>query len=115
MSNRAIFMYIPCPTKHVGEELARHLLQERMIACAQLFPAESFYLWNNAIAHDQECILLLKTTPEYAHLVEQEIEMLHPYDIPCIARFEVTCNSTYMQWMTQSINGKLCNSNSSPS
>ena len=39
-----IFVYITNPTKKEAEKIARHLLEKRLIACANVFPVGKFLL-----------------------------------------------------------------------
>jgi periplasmic divalent cation tolerance protein len=79
--------YITAPSE-VATSLARTLLTERLAACVNRVPCRSTYRWDGEIVEDEEVILLAKTTDErYPKLVEH-VERGHPYDVPCIERFE---------------------------
>jgi len=69
-------------------EIAGPLVDERLAACANRVSCRSTYRWEGEVHDDEEEILLAKTTHDaYPDLVER-VEALHPYDVPCIERFE---------------------------
>ena len=80
-------VYITAPPE-AAPELARTLVEERLAACVNRLPCDSVYRWDGEIHTDEEVVLLAKTTDErYADLRDRVVE-LHPYDVPCIERFD---------------------------
>ena len=45
------------------------LLAAKLIACANIFPIKSFYVWNDALQQDTECAALLKTIEKTTSLL----------------------------------------------
>ncbi|XVH31354.1 divalent-cation tolerance protein CutA [Haloferacaceae archaeon DSL9] len=79
--------YLTAPADGAAE-LARTLVEERLAACVNRVPCRSTYRWEGEIHADDEVILLAKTTAAgYDDLVERVVE-LHPYEAPCIERFD---------------------------
>jgi periplasmic divalent cation tolerance protein len=79
--------YVTAPPD-AADELVRTLVEERLAACVNRVPCRSTYRWEGEVHDDEEEILLAKTTDEtYPALVER-VEALHPYEVPCIERFE---------------------------
>ena len=71
-----------------ADELVETLLEERLVACVNSVPCTSRYRWEGEVHRDEEVILFAKTTAEaYDDLVERLVE-IHPYDVPCIERFD---------------------------
>jgi periplasmic divalent cation tolerance protein len=82
-------VYVTAPRASV-DDIARTVVEERLAACVNAVECSSTYRWESEIHEDAESILLIKTTDDrYGELVER-IEELHPYDVPCIERFEET-------------------------
>jgi periplasmic divalent cation tolerance protein len=80
-------VYITAPPE-AAPALARTLVEERLAACVNRVPCRSTYRWDGDVLEDDEELLLAKTTDErYADLVER-VEDEHPYDVPCIERFD---------------------------
>ena len=88
-----------------AENMARHLLQKRLIACAQLSsPVESFYWWKNSIEQQQEFQLVMKSTQVLWDELRDEIEKMHPYDIPEIIATPVSAVSNkYNDWLNEEL------------
>jgi periplasmic divalent cation tolerance protein len=81
--------YITAPTD-AASHLAELLVEERLAACVNLVECSSVYRWEGTVVTDGELILLAKTTDErYATLRERVLEE-HPYEVPCIERFDET-------------------------
>jgi periplasmic divalent cation tolerance protein len=94
-------LYITHESKAKAEELTDHLLQKKIIACANIFPISSSYWWNAAIQHDDEWVSIVKTSLRLWEIVEQEVEKHHSYDVPCIIRMEVEANEAYEKWIEE--------------
>lgn len=82
---QAALVWCPFPDEAAAREIAGQLLQEKLIACANIMPAvTSVFEWNGEISSETECAVMLKTS---AHLLNTLIERLgdcHPYDTPAI-------------------------------
>jgi len=98
--------YITHPDEATARRIAGELVQERWAACANIFPIHSAYWWNGAVQNDAEWVSVLKTSLALEHALEAEIERLHPYEVPCIMRFETRANAAYEQWIEESVQGK---------
>lgn len=80
-------MYVTAPAE-AAADLARTVVEARLAACVNRVPCASTYRWDGDVVEDDEEILLVKTTEEqYPALVARLVEE-HPYDVPCIERFD---------------------------
>ena len=98
-----ILLYIPVPTEVEAKKIAHHLLEKKLIACANIFPVSSMYRWQGRIADEKEVVLLLKTEKKLAKKVETEVKRLHKYTIPCILQMPVKVNKEYERWVRKEI------------
>nr|BFD58697.1 divalent-cation tolerance protein CutA [Bdellovibrio sp. CKG001]BFD62122.1 divalent-cation tolerance protein CutA [Bdellovibrio sp. HM001]BFD67964.1 divalent-cation tolerance protein CutA [Bdellovibrio sp. HAGR004] len=100
-----ILFYIPCPDKTCAEKIARTLLEEKLIGCANIIPGmESMYWWEGKIETSSEHILILKVlkTSDAQDLVTKRVKELHPYDVPCIMTLPVLgINPEYKKWLEE--------------
>lgn len=79
--------YVTAPPE-AAEEIARTLVEERLAACVNRLDCRSTYRWEGDVHDDEEVLLLAKTTEgRYADLAAR-VEELHPYEVPCVERFE---------------------------
>lgn len=98
-----IMMYVTCPDEATAASISNTLLEEKLIACANLSPMNSMYFWEDKKETSNEYVALLKTSYKNAPYVEHRVEELHPYDVPCIMQWEFTCNFSYEKWLRKNI------------
>ncbi|WP_336359385.1 divalent-cation tolerance protein CutA [Haladaptatus sp. ZSTT2] len=96
-------VYITAPPE-AADSIAHALVEDRLAACVNLVPCRSVYRWEGTVHEDDEVALLAKTTAEqYDALVNRVVE-LHPYDVPCIERFdETSILDVYAEWRDDAI------------
>jgi len=96
-----IVIYITCKNESEAKEIVRHLLEMRLIACANIFPIKSMYWFNDEIKSDKEVAILCKTRKKNFEEIKKEVEEKHSYDIPLIEFWAVDgVNENYFNWMT---------------
>ena len=100
-----LLIYCPTPSSEKAEEIAKHLLSLKLIACANLLPsARSFYRWKGQIESSQEWIIILKTSQKFSSQVFEEITKKHPYECPSICAFSMDkAPDSFLSWMKQSL------------
>jgi periplasmic divalent cation tolerance protein len=83
--------------------VARALVSERLAACAQVVPGvTSIYRWEGMLRHDEEVLLLLKTTLESWPALRDRLAELHPYDTPEIIALPVEHGGfSYISWVKE--------------
>ena len=99
-----LLFYITCPNNSEAESLVKTLLEEQLIACANILPGmKSFYVWEDEVQHSEEVILLLKAPKRNQAIIESRVSELHSYDCPCILSFEPnSVNPPFLDWLRQS-------------
>ena len=80
-------VYVTAP-REAADDLARLLVEERLAACVNVVDCESTYRWEGEVHDEEESILLAKTTTDACEELIDRVEAAHPYDVPCIERFE---------------------------
>ena len=88
-----------------ARKVSRYLVQERLVACAQIIPwIEAIFMWNNQLETAQESKVVFKTLKSHFKQIEEIIRANCTYEVPEILCFEIVeGNSGYMNWMTESI------------
>jgi len=94
-----VFVYITNPTKKEAEKIARYLLKKRLIVYANIFPIESLYWWKNKIEQSKEYVLIGKTTEKKYRKIVSEVEKMHSYSVPCVAKLPVGFSRKYKEWL----------------
>lgn len=67
--------------KEEAVKIAEYLLDKKLIACAQVFPIESRYVWKSEKCKTDEIMVILKTKKNLYKLVELEIKKYHSYEV----------------------------------
>ncbi len=98
-SKNLIFIYITNPSKEEAEKIAKYLLEQKLIACANIFPIHSMYWWKGKIVEEGEFVLIAKTLETNYKKVKDEVEKIHSYTIPCIIKIPVNPNEKYGDWL----------------
>lgn len=101
---RILFFYIPFPDENSLNSTTQQLLEEKLVACGNYFPATSNYFWKGEFQSDQEWIGIFKTRIELAHEVRKRVDSLHPYDVPCMISWEAEVNESYGKWVCEQTN-----------
>jgi periplasmic divalent cation tolerance protein len=101
MSMDVSFCYVTCPSRDEALRIARALMAERLIACANILPGLlSVYRWEGEVHEDAEVLLILKTRAALADRVTAAVRELHSYTCPCVAVLPVTGgNPAYLDWI----------------
>ncbi|MDQ1158626.1 periplasmic divalent cation tolerance protein [Sphingomonas sp. SORGH_AS 950] len=84
--------------------IARMLVENRLAACVQAMPIESWYRWDGAVQNDSEVMLHIKTVKSRFAALCEAIEALHSYDVPEILALPVTdVSPRYLDWMRDAV------------
>lgn len=95
--------YITVP-RDEASRLAEALVEERLAACVNRVPCQSTYRWQGELHHDEETILLAKTTADGYQRLEERVQELHPHDVPCIERFEERAvHEPFDEWIEEEV------------
>ena len=97
-----LVFYTTYPDENTARSIATQLLNQRLIACANIFPIQSAYWWEGAVQQEGEWVAVLKTRLSLEQAVEAALLEIHPYETPCIMRFETRANAAYAQWIEES-------------
>ncbi|WP_267639537.1 divalent-cation tolerance protein CutA [Haloarchaeobius amylolyticus] len=96
-------VYITAPPDEAGR-IARTLVEERLAACVNRVRCRSTYRWEGEVHDDDEEILLAKTTDAGYDALVARVQELHPYDVPCIERFdEADVTDAFGSWLAESV------------
>ena len=99
----AIFIYVTTTDEKEAKKLARHLLNKKLIACANIFPIRSMFRWSGKIQDVPESVMILKTMKKNYAQIKKEIDALHSYTITCITQLPVKPNKEYAAWLQKQL------------
>ena len=97
--------YCTTDSQSSANELAASVVEQQLAACVNIIPGiTSVYHWNNEIQHDQEWLLLIKTTDDMSEALKEAIMKIHPYDSPELISVDVTDGlPDYLQWVQDTV------------
>lgn len=92
------------PDVGTAKKIAHTLLEEALIACANILPAvDSIYFWQNKIEENSEALVIFKLTAARFAQFSERLRALHPYDVPEIIRLDISDgNPDYLRWIGES-------------
>ena len=104
MAEEVLVVLTTWPDAEKARAAARILVEEKLIACANLVPGvESIYRWEGKVETSAEVMMVLKTTIARYQMVEHRILKLHPYEVPEIVVLRVTDGlPKYLRWVESS-------------
>lgn len=90
-----------------AERLARALVDERLIACANLVPGLlSVYRWRGELQAEGEVLLLMKTRRSRLDELRRRLPELHSYEVPELLALPVTAAlEAYCRWVVEETAG----------
>ena len=96
-----VLIYITAATDEEARHLGRTLVDERLAACANVWPAiTSVYRWQGEVQEDAEVALIVKTRGDLVDRVSDRVRALHSYDCPCVVAVPITGgNPAFLDWI----------------
>lgn len=83
-----------------SKKIAKTLVDEKLVACVNIFNVTSFYEWNNKIEEDKEDLLIIKTVKSNNPEVVRRIKEIHSYDLPEIITIPIIGGyPEYLRWV----------------
>lgn len=93
------------PDAETAARIARTLVEEQLVACANLVPGvRSIYAWEGEVQDDAEVLGLLKTTAETAERFTARVVALHPFDTPEVVLLAPEAvEERYLAWLSGAV------------
>ena len=94
-------------SEHDAVRAVRALVEERLIACANLLPnARSIYSWKGEVRDEREVVVLMKSRKQDWAVLQSRLHELHPYQTPeCVALRIAAGAPAYMAWLDEVLDG----------
>lgn len=92
------------PSRDQALALGRTLVEQRLVACAQVSAIDSVYRWQGAVQQEPEFRLLCKTTAGRWPAVQQAILAAHPYTLPALHAWTLDkVHAAYGDWVAAEV------------
>lgn len=89
-------------TKKEAENIARNLLNQKLIACANIVgPVSSLFRWRDMISRENEFLVSMKTHSNLFGKLATTIKPMHSYEVPeIIAVPIIKGEQSYLEWLS---------------
>ena len=96
-----VVVLITASSTEEGHSIARVLVDERLAACVNVIPTvDSIYRWQGHVQHDQEVLLMAKTSAAALEQLAKRVKQLHSYDTPEIIALPIVAAARdYLHWI----------------
>jgi periplasmic divalent cation tolerance protein len=101
VQNEYVIVMVTTANMNEAEIIAHRLLQERLIACANIIGSVcSLFPWSGKIERAEECLMLMKSRKDLFEKVEEIVKSLHSYEVPEILILPIVEGSkAYLDWL----------------
>lgn len=100
---QALMVYVTAASLDEARSLGRMLVEKRIAACVNIFPAmESLFWWEGSVQSENECAFIAKTVPERMDELIREVRAAHSYDLPCIVALDLVAgDEEFLAWIRE--------------
>jgi periplasmic divalent cation tolerance protein len=100
----AVVCLVTTPPDQAGP-IAEALVERELVACVNIVaPVRSVYRWKGAVEHDEEALLVMKTTRAALPALDAALAELHPYETFELVALDVAGGSPgYLRWIGESV------------
>ena len=92
-----------CADQAGADQLARHLLEQRLAACISLLPITSHYRWQETLQQEQEVQMIIKTSAEQLPRLLEVVTHQHSYEVPELVVLEARAVGSYGEWLLDAV------------
>lgn len=102
-----ILVTVNCPTTDVADAIADRLIQNRLAASANRYPAiQSRYVWKEKVETATEFPLVVKTRRDLFEQIVETIRAIHPYETPSVVATQIiAANEDCVAWIHHNTDG----------
>ena len=101
-----ILVFMTASSKGEAKKIVRSLLEEKLIACANMIDSvSSVFWWQENIKEEKEVLVIMKSHQELFNKVSTRIREVHSYNTPEILALSIVDGSSqYLEWMNKVLN-----------
>lgn len=100
MKREYCYLLLTCDASE-QEQIARALLEERLVNCVKFVPLEAMYWWEGKIERADEVLLLMESASDLFDQVEAKVAEIHSYETFVLQRVGIdVMNGAAVQWMS---------------
>lgn len=101
----AVLVYITAADEEEALRLGRLLVEENLVACANVVPRLlSCFRWEGRVQQEEESLLLAKTRSELVSAIVDRVKAVHSYEVPAVLALEIKeGNPDFLQWVEREV------------
>jgi len=100
-----ILVVMTAANKEEALKIVRRLLDEKLIACANIIgPVSSLFWWENKIDEAKEFLVFMKSHKRLFQRLSSRIKEIHSYDVPEVISLPIIEGlPPYLEWLGTSL------------
>ncbi len=101
LQNDYVIVMVTTASKQEAEKIAQSLLEEKLIACANITgPVSSLFHWSGKIERAEEHLIFMKSRKDLFEKLAETVKTLHSYEVPEILVLPIVESSkAYLDWL----------------
>ena len=102
-----IVVLVTAGTEPEARQIAKSLVEKRLVACVNILPVSSLYMWEDELREDHEVLMVIKSTSEvFREKLLVAIQDAHSYDVPELIGMPIVLGSPdYLKWISTQVEG----------
>ncbi len=103
-----VVVFMTASDKKEALKIVRRLLNERLIACANIVgPVSSLFWWEGKIDEASEFLVIMKSRKDLFKRLSERVKETHSYEVPEVLELPITEGlPSYLEWMSASLHGE---------
>ena len=99
--SRCLVVITTTSTKKEATTIVRALLEERLIACANIIgPISSMFWWKDKIDEATEFLVLMKSSRKLFDKLSERVKKIHSYEVPEVIALPILKGlPSYLSWL----------------
>lgn len=99
-----ILILVSFESKKDAEKAANYLIDNKLAACVEFFPVQSFYYWEGEKVQAQEFSGIIKTENGYFPKIKEALKEILSYETPQIIEVKTgNVDEFYLKWVKKSL------------
>jgi periplasmic divalent cation tolerance protein len=101
LQNTYVIVLVTTATKQEAKKIAKRLLKQRLIACANIIgPVSSLFHWSGKMETAEEYLILMKSRRDLFDKLTETVKALHSYKVLEILVLPIIGGSeAYLDWL----------------
>ena len=103
--DRYVVVLVTAASPQQAEEIARKLVEEKLVACANVVPLmQSIFRWQGEVQSEEETLIVAKTLRARTDRIVDRVKELHTYQVPEIIALPILEGSRdYLDWIDEAL------------